>query len=112
MSSPVTSTATSTETSTDQHEYEVVFIAQPNLDSDGMKDLYERLATVIANFGGEVTGTDVWGRRNLAYPIKRFFEGQYVLQRCKMAPAGAHELERALRLNENVIRYLIMRTDD
>jgi small subunit ribosomal protein S6 len=56
--------------------------------------------------------TETWGRRNLAYPIKKYGTGHYVLQRFEMNPGGTAELDRLLRFNENVMRYLLTRTDE
>lgn len=93
------------------HEYEMVYILQPNIDEDGQNTISERLGQTVSSFGGEVLNIEPWGRRTLAYPIKKFFEGHYVLLRFNMQPEGADEVERQLRLNENVIRHLLIRTD-
>lgn len=95
-----------------KHEYEVVVVARPTLGEDGMTALNERLAQTIAGQGGEVTGIEVWGKRTLAYPIRKFFEGIYVLHRVAMPPQGTNEVDRLLRFNEDVIRYLVIRTDE
>lgn len=94
------------------HEYEIVFIIQPNADEDTQNTLSERFEQVILGFDGEVLGSEPWGRRTLAYPIKKFFEGHYILTRFTMRPEGAPELDRFLRLNEDIIRYLVVRTDE
>lgn len=99
-------------TETSRHEYEVVLIARPNLGEDGLAALNERLANTITGQSGEVTATDLWGKRQLAYPIARFFEGIYVLHRVAMPPQATAEVDRLLRINEDVIRYLIVRTDE
>ncbi len=54
----------------------------------------------------------MWGKRTLAYPIKKLFEGHYVLHRFEMAPNGTGEIDRLLRYNENVLRYLLIRLDE
>jgi len=94
------------------HEYETVYIAQPNLDEEALNTLSERLTQTVTTYGGEIISSEPWGRRTLAYPIKKFFEGHYVLSRFTMNPEGADELDRFLRLNENVIRYMVIRTDE
>jgi len=94
------------------NEYETVYIAQTSLDEESLKALNERFAQTVAAFGGQITATEPWGRRTLAYPIKKQFEGQYILQRFQMRPEGASEVDRFFRLNENIIRYLIVRTDE
>jgi small subunit ribosomal protein S6 len=100
------------EVNTDLHEYEVVYVAQSSLDDASVTALHERFAQTVVTYGGQVTSTEPWGRRNLAYPIKKNFNGHYVLQRFQIPPQGTNELERFLRLNEDVLRYLIVRTDE
>ena len=94
------------------NEYEAIYIAQATMDEEAVKTLNERFAQTVGNFGGQITATEPWGRRTLAYPIKKQFEGQYILQKFQMRPDGASELERFFRLNENILRYLIVRADD
>jgi small subunit ribosomal protein S6 len=94
------------------HEYEVVLVARPTLGDEGMAALNDRFAQAITTQGGEVTGTEMWGKRTLAYPIRKFFEGIYVLHRVAMPPQGTAEVDRLLRLNEDVLRYLVLRTDE
>lgn len=94
------------------HEYEVVYIVQPAADEETQNTLNERFNQVIAGFGGEITGFEPWGRRTLAYPINKFFEGYYMLTRFTMQPEGASELDRFMRLNEDIIRYMVIRTDE
>ena len=110
-SSVVTSNAVSS-SAVDKHAYEVVYIGQSGLDDEGVKALNERFTQTVATYGGQVVGIEPWGRRNLAYPIKRHFSGHYVLQRFELPAAGANEVERFLRLNEDIIRYLVVRTDE
>ena len=98
--------------STERREYEMVYVAQPDIGEDGLRQLNDRFAQAIGSQQGEISGTEIWGKRTLAYPIKKYFEGHYVLHRFQMPPQGAEELDRLLRLNENVIRYLIVRTDE
>jgi small subunit ribosomal protein S6 len=95
-----------------RNEYEVVVVARPTLGEDGLTALNDRVAQVVAGQGGEVTGTELWGKRTLAYPIKKLFEGVYVLHRVALPPQGTAEVDRFLRFNEDVIRYLVVRTDE
>jgi len=101
-----------TSSAVDLHAYEVVYIAQSGLDEEGLNALNGRFAQTVTTYGGQITATEPWGRRNLAYPIKRHFNGHYMLQRFQMPATGANEVERFLRLNEDVIRYLVIRTDE
>ena len=96
----------------DQREYELVFVLTATLDEEGVRNFNERLNQVITSQTGSVTSTEIWGRRTLAYPIGKNFEGIYVLERFQMLPSGADEVERHLRFNENVIRHLLIRTGE
>lgn len=93
-------------------QYELVYVLQPQLDENGVNSFDGRVCEVITTQGGSDIATEVWGKRTLAYPINRFFEGIYILHRFQMPPAGADEVERTLRFSEDVLRYLLMRKDD
>jgi small subunit ribosomal protein S6 len=93
------------------NEYEFVYILQPGLDDEGIQAAIDRLDSVITGAEGEVVSTERWGSRKLAYPIKRFFEGYYVLQQLSMPAAATHVLERTLRINEDVLRHMLLRAD-
>jgi small subunit ribosomal protein S6 len=92
--------------------YEVMFIAHPELDDAALNALLERARGWVTGAGGEVTQLDVWGRRRLAYPIRKQGEGQYVLMQAQLSPAATRELERNLRLTEQVIRFQLVRNED
>jgi small subunit ribosomal protein S6 len=89
-------------------EYEVVVIVQPDLDDTAFADVVGRISGWIKDSGGEVSKTDVWGKRQLAYPIRKYTEGQYFLMNVKMAPTFGTELDRNLRFLEPVIRYILV----
>jgi small subunit ribosomal protein S6 len=96
----------------DQREYELVYVLLGNLDDEGVRSFNERLNQVVTTQKGVVNTTEVWGRRTLAYPIGKSVDGVYVLLRFQMVPSAVEEVDRYLRLNENVIRYLLIRTDE
>jgi small subunit ribosomal protein S6 len=87
--------------------YEVVFIVHPDLDENAMKGVIEKVQTWITDSGGSVVKTDNWGKRRLAYEIRKQREGQYVFIQTQMAPTFTNELERNLRFLEPVMRFLI-----
>ncbi len=89
-------------------EYEVVFIVHPDLDETAFGEVVDRIKTWISDDGGEITKTDIWGKRKLAYPIRKQVEGQYVLMNTLMAPAFGAQLDRNLRFLEPVLRYSIV----
>jgi small subunit ribosomal protein S6 len=96
----------------DQREYELVYVLSSGLDDESLRGFNDRLSQVVSNQNGTVNTTEIWGRRTLAYPIGKNFDGIYVLQRFQMPPSGTDEVDRFLRFNENVIRYLLIRTDE
>lgn len=93
-------------------KYEITFIAHPDLDADAFKQLTEQVQGWVKDNGGTVEKTDVWGKKKLAYPIKKQTEGQYVLLHVSMAPAGTGQLERQFGLQESVMRFMIVAVDE
>ena len=87
--------------------YELVFIAHPSLDGDELTALIETIKELVTRSGGQVTQVKPWGLRRLAYPISGQWEGQYVLVHLDLEPQGVAELERSLKLSEQVLRHLI-----
>ena len=88
-------------------EYEVVMVVHPELDDSAFKELVDRVQGWIKDGGGQVSKVDLWGKRKLAYPIRKQNEGQYVLLKSQMSPTFCSQLERNLRLQEPVLRYLV-----
>ena len=90
-------------------DYELVFIIAPVVEEENIQVVVEKVNTWIQADGGEVTKVDVWGKRRLAYPIQRFTEGTYVLMNAQLKQDALNELERNLKLDTTVIRYLLVR---
>lgn len=97
---------------TSLRDYELVVILNPEIGDDVISESLERLNQGITGRGGEVVETNHWGRRRLAYPISRHFEGNYVVSQIKMDPAEVPGFEGSLRISEEVIRHLIVKTDE
>ncbi len=93
-------------------EYELTYVVQADVDDEKLAAIQERIAEFVSGAGGEVTRTLDWGRRRLAYPIKRQTAGIYVTHRLELAPEAVDELQRMLRFSEDVLRYLVLTTDD
>ncbi len=87
--------------------YEVVFIVHPDLEETAFKDIVDRVSGWITDEGGTVTKVDVWGKRDMAYPIRKKTEGQYVLLETEMSPDFCQALERNMRLTEPIMRFLV-----
>ena len=92
-------------------DYELAFIIQPTVDDEGVTGVVEKVTQYVQTVNGEVASVDVWGRRNLAYPINNHREGIYVLVQAKLPPASLIELERNLKLSEEIIRYLLVKAE-
>ena len=91
---------------------ELVVILSPDIGDDVISESLERLNQGVTGRGGEVVEVSHWGRRRLAYPISRHFEGNYVVSQIKMDPAEVPGFEGSLRIAEDVIRHLIVKTDE
>ncbi len=90
-------------------DYELVVIINPEVPDEENTRVIDRVGQLIGSGGGEITKTDPWGRRRLAYPINGHREGFYVVEQFRMQPEATGELERSLKLNEDIIRYLLVR---
>ncbi len=90
--------------------YEVMFIINPALEDEKKDAAVERVKEVIAA-DGEVGKVDVWGMRKLAYPIEKKNEGYYVVIEFKASPELPKELDRRLRISDDVMRHIIINKD-
>ena len=77
-----------------------------------MDAIIDQTTEIVGSYGGEVLESKLWGLRRLAYPIRDYEEGQYVMMDIGLEQAGFTELERILKLNELVIRHLVVRVDE
>ena len=93
-------------------DYELTFIVSPELNEDDFEATVDDVQRFITEREGSITDIDRWGKRKLAYPIKRFIEGSYVLMHFKLAPALGKELETSLKISEKVLRHLLIRQGD
>jgi small subunit ribosomal protein S6 len=91
--------------------YENVFIARQDISGAQVDALADGFAQLVADHGGEVRKREYWGLRNLAYRMRKNRKGHYVLFNLSAPPAAIAELERTMRINEDVIRYLTIRVD-
>lgn len=97
---------------TSLRDYELVVILNPEIGDDVISESLERLNQGVTGRGGEVVEVNHWGRRRLAYPISRHFEGNYVISQIKLDPAEVPAFEGTLRISEEVIRHLIVKADE
>lgn len=89
--------------------YEVVVILDPSLDERTVAPSLDKYLNVVRNDGGTVDNVDVWGRRKLAYEIKKNAEGLYAIISLTAEPATVKELDRQLTLNESILRTKVLR---
>lgn len=89
-------------------DYELVVIVSPEVTDENLGAVNDRIGGWIADGGGEVTNVNVWGRRRLAYPINDNREGTYVVIQAKTTPKSIIELERSLRLSDDVLRHMVV----
>ena len=92
--------------------YESVFIARQDISATQVETLADQFSELIKENGGEVTKKEHWGLKNLAYRIKKNRKGHYVLFNIDAPSAAVLEMERQMRINEDVVRYLTVRVDE
>ncbi len=90
--------------------YEMMLIVDPTLGDDRTRDVIEELKTQIKSLEGTITFEDLWGSRYLAYKIKRQEKGYYVVLNFNLAPTKLIELTNELRLNQNILRFITLKT--
>lgn len=93
------------------NKYELVLVLSPDLDDNGVNEQLEKVKQTISQHGGEITAQETWGRRQLNYEIKRFNQGIYVISVLTGNNQLVASLERQLRINELVLRHLIVKKD-
>jgi small subunit ribosomal protein S6 len=92
-------------------KYEVMVIMDPDTDDRTVQPTLEQFLTVITKGGGSVESLDIWGRRRLAYEIRKKPEGIYAVINLTANPADVKELDRQFTINESVMRTKVMRPD-
>ncbi|WP_054748070.1 30S ribosomal protein S6 [Veillonella rogosae] len=91
------------------NKYEVMFIVKP-AEEEATNAVIEKVEALIARVGGTVEKVDRWGgKRRLAYAVKKFTDGFYVLINFEAAPAEIKEIDRVLKINDEVLRHLIVK---
>ena len=93
-------------------KYETMFILSSEFTKEQIPEKVERFTTVITNGGGQIDKVTEWGKRRLAYEVKKQREGFYVLVHFTAEPDVVKELERIFRISEEVIRYLVVRLEE
>ena len=91
--------------------YENIFIARQDISGAQVDTLADSFTQLVADNGGEIKKREYWGLRNLAYRMRKNRKGHYVLLNLDAPPAAIAELERTMRINEDVIRYMTIKVD-
>ncbi|PRR80337.1 30S ribosomal protein S6 [Clostridium liquoris] len=92
-------------------KYETIFILHPSLDEEAVNAAVDKFKGVIENAGGVVENVDLWGKRKLAYEIEKVNEGYYTLVNFSAEPQLPKELDRLFRINDSVIRHIIVKDE-
>jgi len=93
------------------HEYETIFILQPNLPEDEAETLTKTFEGILTEHKATISKSERWGKKRLAYRVKNHWEGYYIFLEYLSEPAVVTELERRLRIHEHVLKWLSVRKD-
>ncbi|OGN97425.1 MAG: 30S ribosomal protein S6 [Chloroflexi bacterium RBG_13_51_36] len=89
-------------------DYELVAIISPEVDEEGMSKIVEKVTQSINSRGGAVEEIKDWGKRRLAYPVRKFMDAEYIVARFKLMPKAIKELEREIGASGDILRYLVV----
>ena len=93
-------------------QYEVMYIINASVEDEKRAELIENLGKIITNDGGKILKTDEWGMRDFAYSIDHMTKGYYVVVTFEADNDIVNEYDRLMRINPNVVRYMIVNMDD
>ncbi|QGQ48547.1 30S ribosomal protein S6 [Metabacillus sediminilitoris] len=93
-------------------KYEVMYIIRPNIEDEAKKALVERFNNVLSDNGAEVAEAKEWGKRRLAYEINDFRDGYYMLLQVNAEAAAVQEFDRLAKINEDIIRHIVIKKED
>lgn len=93
-------------------EYELVTIINPEVDDGETSEIMDKVVQSISSRGGIVDKMDKWGKRKLAYPIRKFMEANYILTCFKLEPKLLKEVEAEIRALEDILRHLVVLSED
>lgn len=92
-------------------DYELVFVVSPEVGEKETSDTVDRISKFITDQGGSVTNHEQWGMLRLAYPIKKFYEGNYFFTEFTIGPHEALELETTVSSSQEILRHLLVKKD-
>lgn len=91
--------------------YEIVYILNQNINDDVLPNVMNKVHELISKAGAEITNISQWGRKKFSYPIKKQVEGHYVLANFRAEPTAIKKIDASLKLNDDILRYLIVKLD-
>ena len=94
------------------NKYECMYILKPNLEDEKRNELIKRFSDIIEKNGGKIIDVDEWGVKKMAYAINYIKDGYYILTHFEANPDLPLELERNFKINEDVMRFLVLRQDN
>lgn len=89
-------------------KYELMYIIRPDLEDEAVEGVAEKIKGVITGEGGEIVEHEILGKRRLAYEIQKHRDGIYVLVQFQAKPSSVSELERVIRITDDIIRHLVI----
>jgi len=94
------------------NHYETIYIVNPTLDDDSLKEAIDKFSDLIKKLKGYIVKVNEWGKRKLAYDLKRFDKGYYVVLDFCALPKMVTELERNLKLDDRILKYITVKIDE
>ena len=92
--------------------YDLIYIVHPSVSDEELPSAITKVGEVITRLGGSTAEVNQWGRKKLAFPIKKAVEGNYVFAKIELSPTRIKELDSTLKLSDNVLRYLLVRSNN
>ncbi|ANB59477.1 30S ribosomal protein S6 [Anoxybacteroides amylolyticum] len=93
-------------------KYEIMYIIRPNIDDEGRKVVVERFNNILTENGAEITSVKEWGKRRLAYEIKDFRDGYYMIVNVMSQPKAVQEFDRLAKISEDIIRHIVVKEEE
>ncbi|OGO33071.1 MAG: 30S ribosomal protein S6 [Chloroflexi bacterium RBG_16_56_11] len=90
-------------------DYELIYVIRPDTPDEDLETRVNTVSQFITGREGVISDVQKWGKKKLAYPIKHFLEGNYVLTRFSISPARCKELEANLKISEDILRHLLVK---
>jgi small subunit ribosomal protein S6 len=92
--------------------YECMYILKPDMEEEALQQAIDKYSAIVTDGQGELVSLDKWGKRRLAYEIKDLVEGYYVLMNFKSEPAVVKELDRVMKISDNMLRFMIINKEE